>query len=85
MDIHYEYAGAKRQGEAYMVDPEGEITTIAELSGGVTADALKAQSFSMHPGLYCLKLVGMDDAEAEVEIEVRRAALFTPNEENREL
>ena len=76
LDIHYKMRVTSGRAKLIMVDPEGGITTIAEISGGVTADALKAQSFSMHPGLYRLKLVGMDDADAEVEIEVEEGAFI---------
>lgn len=70
LDIDYKFQVLHGKVKLVMVDPEGQIHTIEELSGGATSDGMKTESFSMYDGLYRLKLVGTDDAEVEFAVEI---------------
>ena len=79
LDVKYYMKVLQGKVKLIMVDSDGGMVTIAELSNGVTADMMKTYSFSMHDGLYCLKLVGTDDAVVDFEIQVDEGAFVGAN------
>lgn len=76
LDVNYRIEVSQGKVKLIMVDPDGAICTITELSNSVTGDMMETQSFSMHKGLYRLKLVGTDDAVVDFEVMVDGGALI---------
>lgn len=70
LDVNYIMKVSQGKVKLIMADSDGTITTIAELSNGVTADVMKTQSFFLHAGFYCLKLVGTDNAVVDFQIAI---------------
>lgn len=79
LDVKYWVKVSQGKVKLIMVDSNGGMVTIDELSNCVTADMMKTQSFSMHDGLYCLKLVGTEDAVVDFEIQVDEGAFIGAN------
>ena len=76
LDVNYSMKVSQGKAKLVMIDPDGAVVTIAELSNGVTADVMKTQSFSMHDGLYRLKLVGTDNAVVDFAVEIAGGAFY---------
>lgn len=76
LDVNYSMKVSKGKVKLVMVDPDGTVVTIEELSNGVTADVMKTQSFSLHKGLYRVKIVGTEDAIVDFEVEIAGGAFY---------
>lgn len=70
LDVNYSMKVSQGKVKLVIVDPDGNVVTIAELSNGVTGDMMKTQSFSLHEGLYRVKLVGTENATVDFELEI---------------
>lgn len=79
LDVSYNLHVTKGKVKLIMVGSDGTIVTIAELSGGVTSDVLKTQSFSLHDGLYCLKLVGTEEAVVDFQVQINEGSFIGTN------
>lgn len=76
LDVNYNIKVSQGKVKLIMVGSDGTIVTIAELSNGVTADVMKTQTFSLHDGLYCLKLVGTENAVADFRIAINSGSFI---------
>lgn len=71
LDVNYSIKVTEGRVKLVMVNPAGEVYTIAEFTNGNALDKIQTQTFSLHDGMYRLKLVGIENADVDFLIEVK--------------